>query len=108
MAKPIFLRHRESGLTRTAYYGFSWTTLIFGSFPALFRGDYLTFVGSFVIFVILAAVSYGLLFIPASIVWAFLYNKYHGSRLLERGYEFADTEGRVAEAKSRWRIVDHV
>jgi hypothetical protein len=42
----------------------------------------------------------------ASIVWAFLYNKYHASRLLERGYMFADTADRVADAKARWRIVD--
>ena len=106
MTRPVILRHRDSGFTRTAYYGFSWTTLFFGFFPALFRGDYLTFIGGVVIYVILAAWSYGIMAVLASIVWAFLYNKYHASRLLERGYMFADTADRVAEAKARWRIVD--
>ena len=58
------------------------------------------------IYVILAAWSYGIMAVLASIVWAFLYNKYHASRLLERGYMFADTADRVADAKARWRIVD--
>lgn len=106
MAYSINLRHRESGLMRRAFYGFSWTTLFFGFFPALFRGDYLTFMGGVVIYVTLAVWSYGMMAVLASIVWAFLYNKYHATRLLERGYTFADTPDRVAHAKAYWRIID--
>ena len=64
-------------------------------------------IGGAVIYVVLAASSYGLLAALAFIIWACLYNKFHATRLLERGYTFADTPDRVAEAKSRWRIIDH-
>lgn len=44
MAHTIRLTHKNSGVLKDGYYGFSWTTLFFGSFPALFRGDFLTFI----------------------------------------------------------------
>ena len=101
MATAILLKHRQSGLVKTGFYGFSWTTLFFGMFPALFRGDFITFIGGFVVLAILGIVTVGIGAGLAMLIWAFFYNRYYTRRLLEQGYEFADSEAKVAEAKRR-------
>ena len=90
MAKPIQLKHKDSGVIKTGYYGFSWTTLFFGGLPALFRGDFLTFLGLFVVMIILGIWTYGIGAAIAEFTWAFFYNGYYTRKLLERGYEFSD------------------
>jgi hypothetical protein len=99
VAVSVNMRHPSTGLTKKGFAGFSWTTLFFGAFPALFRGDYATFIGAFVIFLILAIATAGIGALIASIAWAFKYNKYYTSKLLERGYVFSDTPEKVALAK---------
>ena len=88
MATRILLKH-PNGLVKEGYYGFSWTTLFFGFFPALFRGDFMTFIGGFVISFIIGVLTFGIGWFFISVVWAFFYNKYHLRRLIERGYELA-------------------
>ncbi|QJE73786.1 hypothetical protein HHL28_12390 [Aerophototrophica crusticola] len=105
MAKTVMMKHAGSGIIKRGFYGFSWTTFFFGFFPALFRGDFLTFIGAFVIIVILGALTFGIGSFIAMIVWAFLYNSYYTKRLLEKGYVFADSEGVVAEAKQQLGVV---
>jgi len=100
MATPVLLKHRQSGLVRTGYFGFSWTSLIFGGFPALFRGDLLVGVVVIVASLALAAPSAGILGFVVHILWAFFYNRYYTQRLLEQGYDFADSEDRVRAAKA--------
>ncbi|WPK19589.1 hypothetical protein [Salmonella phage SD-1_S14] len=53
MAKTISLKNENVGQRKDGFFGFSWTTLFFGPFPALFRGDFITFIGAFVIYFIL-------------------------------------------------------
>jgi hypothetical protein len=101
VASVVMLRHKDSGIVRRGYYGFSWTTFFFGFFPALFRGDFITFISAFVVIAILLVTTYGIGASIAMFVWAFFYNRYYTRRLLERGYTFADSEGTVAEAKMR-------
>jgi len=93
MATTIALRQRHSGLGKKGFYGFSWTTLFFGFFPALFRSDFLTFIGGFVISAIIAAMTFGIGLLFINFVWAFMYNKYFTKRLIEQGYELADGHG---------------
>lgn len=101
MASTVMLKHRDSGLVKRGFYGFSWTTLFFGFFPALFRGDFITFLGGFAVLIVLGIFTIGIGSGIAMIVWAFWYNKYYTRKLLERGYMFADSEGVVAEAKTK-------
>jgi hypothetical protein len=89
MAQTITLRHKTSGIMKEGFYGFSWTTLFFGCFPALFRGDFLTFIGIFVVLLLLGIVTFGIGTFFAMFIWAFFYNGYYTKRLLEKGYELA-------------------
>lgn len=91
MATKIRMKHKETGLTKDGFIGYSWTTLLFGSFPALFRGDFITFIGVFVVLIILGVISFGIGAFIAMIVWSFLYNKYYTRKLIEKGYQFDDT-----------------
>ena len=104
MATKVMLRHGASGLSKTGFYGFSWTTFFFGMFPALFRGDFLTFIGAFAVLAILGAFTMGIGAAIAMFVWAFFYNKYYTRRLLERGYGFVEGDPNVPEAKMRLGI----
>jgi len=78
MATPMTMFNSYNGHTKSAPVGFSWTTLFFGPFPSLFRGDWLGF------FLILA---FNIIFTPiTSIAFAFFYNGWHTRRLYNRGY----------------------
>lgn len=105
MATRIALRHKDTGIIKNGFYGFSWTTLFFGFFPALFRGDFITFIGGFVISVIIAMMTMGIGAFFISLIWAFMYNKYYTSRLLERGYVLAGSDADNAMAASALGIV---
>jgi hypothetical protein len=98
MATKVVMKHNSSGVLKNGYFGFSWTTLIFGFFPALFRGDFITFIGGFAIVVIIGSVTMGIGALLIGIIWAFMYNKYYTRKLLERGYTFNDSEGVNAQA----------
>ncbi|MBM3490779.1 MAG: hypothetical protein FJX68_10060 [Alphaproteobacteria bacterium] len=101
MAMRVMLRHPGSGLVRPGFIGFSWTSLFFGGFPALLRGDLLVGLAVIAVSILLGAFSFGLAWFAVNGVWAFLYNNNYSRRLLEQGYELADEPGIVAEAKQR-------
>lgn len=90
MATAVTLKHPSTGLVKTGYFGFSWTTLFFGFFPALFRGDFVTFIGGFVIAMIIALATAGVGVFVISFIWAFMYNKYYTRKLIEKGYVLTD------------------
>lgn len=101
MATKVKMKHRETDLFKTGYFGYSWTTLFFGAFPALFRGDFLTFIGVFVILLIVGVFTAGIGAWVAMIIWSFMYNKHYTTKLIEKGYIFSDAEeinGRAAAA----------
>jgi len=105
MATRISMRHKDSGIVKDGYYGFSWTTFFFGFFPALFRGDFITFIGGFVISVIIAFVTFGFGALFINIIWAFMYNKYYTRKLIERGYVLAGSESDNALAASALGVI---
>ena len=82
----INLKHAQSGILKNAKIGFSWTTLLFGFFPALFRGD----IKWAAIMFIVACVTFGF----SWLVFPFFYNKVYIKGLLEKGYVPADDHSR--------------
>jgi hypothetical protein len=87
----VTLQHSQTGLQKTVKIGFSWTTLFFGLFPALFRGD----IKWAVIMLILAIVTFGI----AWLVFPFVYNKIYIKGLMEKGYVPADEATRTTLAQ---------
>ena len=82
----INLKHSQTGITKQVKLGFSWTTLFFGCFPALFRGD-----------VKWAAVMFLVAFLTFGLGWfvfPFIYNKIFIREQLEKGYVPADNGAR--------------
>lgn len=75
----IIFEHPQIGSTRQAPVGFSWTTLFFGFFPALFRGHWTM---AIIIFILQAA-TFGL----SSFVFAFIYNKMYVKYLIGEGFK---------------------
>jgi hypothetical protein len=105
MATRIAMRHRELGIMKNGYYGFSWTTLFFGFFPALFRGDFITFMGGFIILMMISVLTNGVGWFVVTLVWAFMYNKHYSRKLLEMGYVFAGSDGDNAQAAAALGVV---
>lgn len=95
MAGSIMLHNPGNGVFRKGYYGFSWTTLFFGGYPALFRGDPVGF-----LVIIASILTFGLV----QFIWAFFYNKSYTLRLIDKGYQLIGHEQQVLYAKSRLGI----
>jgi len=90
----INLRNDLTGELRRAPVGFSWTTLFFGCFPALFRSDWKWFA----IMLLIGFVTYGLAFI----VFMFIYNKLYITDLINKGYKAVSIDdGNFAKASAK-------
>ena len=72
----IAFENNHTGELKEAPVGFSWTVLLFGIFPPLFRADW----KNFAIILIPALLTWGL----SSVVFAFIYNKMYGLVRLTR------------------------
>lgn len=88
----IMLKNKDTGVMKEVKVGFSWTTLLFGTFTPLVRGDWKWAIIQF----IAAILSYG----ASHILFAFIYNKIYIKDLLNKGYVAATETGqRVLEDK---------
>jgi len=95
MATKLFLEHQTTGITKKAPIGYSVTTLLFGPFPALLRGDFKWFL----IMCILSGT--GLVFL----LFPFIYNEMYVKKLLEKGFKVVHAEGdSVANIKQKLQI----
>lgn len=79
------LKH-ESGLVKEVKIGFSWTTLFFGLFVPLVRGDIKWALIMFGIALLAGVPTYGIGSFISNLVFAFIYNKLYVRDLLEKGY----------------------
>ncbi len=76
------MKHSQSGALKDVPLGFSWTTLFFGIFPALFRGDF----KNAIIMLIVAIFSLGW----SWLIMPFFYNKMYVNDLVAKGWMPAD------------------
>lgn len=84
MGNKVVMVNNEKGKIKDSPAGFSWTTLIFGFWPALLRGDFL---GALVIMIINAGTgSYPVLYVLSSILIAIFYNYTYIDRKIGKGY----------------------
>jgi hypothetical protein len=81
--RPITLKHRDSGIKKTARLGWSWTYYYFGFLVPIFRGEIT--IGA--LHLVITFCTFGLF----QIIWSFLYNKQHITRLLTSGWVLADS-----------------
>ena len=107
MAKTnVILEDPDTGESVEAPLGYSWTTLFFGLFPAVFRGDW-KWAG---IMLLVGIFTYGLLVI---LIFPFIYNRLYLKKMLRRGWKVAavkrGTIGEVAQqiGFDESRIVKH-
>jgi hypothetical protein len=96
MANKIIVQNPNNGLTKTGYYGFSWTYLFFGWLVPLFRGE----LGVAALHMLFTVCTLGIW----QIIVSFLYNKQYMTRLLEKGYVLKDTEQVMAAARTNLGI----
>ncbi|GAA6868156.1 hypothetical protein AOH223_11840 [Helicobacter pylori] len=77
---------KKDNLIKKGLVGFSWTTLFFGFFVPIIRGD-----ARWAIVMFIAALFTSFI---SNIIFAFIHNKQYTTRLLESGYEPADEYSR--------------
>jgi hypothetical protein len=100
MAQAVRLIHPQTGLTKTGYFGFSWTSFFFSGIPAITRGDVGIGLGVLLGTIVLGALSFGLLGFVVNIIWSFVYNKMYTTKLIEAGYRIEDTPEVAGKAKA--------
>ena len=76
----------QNGLVKETKAGFSWTTLFFGFFVPLLRGDLKWAVIMLIVNLVVVAVL-GPVAPILWIIWAFAYNKIYIKDLYEKGYK---------------------
>lgn len=99
MATAVNMKHPTTGVVKTGYHGFSWTSLFFGGIPAILRGDLVIGLLVLVVFILLGVFSFSIGSLVVGFIWGLIYNKNYTQRLLEQGYQFDDDAATVVEAK---------
>lgn len=90
----INFKNPVTGEMRRAPVGFSWTTLFFGFFPALFRSDWKWTLIMFILNIITYCLS--------SFVFMFIYNKLYIKDLINKGYKAVSIDdGNYTQASSK-------
>lgn len=100
MATKILIQHKNSGILKNGYYGYSWTYLIFGWFVPVFRGE----LGTGALHLLFTIFTFGIW----QLVVSFLYNRQYMTRMLTTGWHLAgsESENKVAEIALRVSAVN--
>lgn len=77
----------EFGTLKQCKVGFSWTTLFFGFFAPLFRGDFKWGIIIFGFDILLGMFSFGIGALLANLCFCFFYNRLYINDLLGKGYK---------------------
>ncbi len=107
MAQSVVLKHEESGHLKTAYIGWSWTTLFFGFLVPLFRLDFKWAILMVILHFLAGAITSGFGILLTWLVFPLFYNKWYSRALLRRGYVPFD-EDSAAILTRRGLPVDYV
>ena len=91
--KGIVIVHKESGIKKNCFVGYSWTYFFFGFFVPIFRGE----ISIGIFHLIFSIVTFGVF----QLVMPFLYNKQASIRLLLNGWELNDSEENNLFARSK-------
>ncbi|MDR3191186.1 MAG: DUF2628 domain-containing protein [Lactobacillaceae bacterium] len=84
----MYVTLRRGNEQKVVKSGFSWTTLFFGFFPALFRGDFTGALLIFLIEVVFALPTWGFGFTVVGLIFSFFYNKLYINKLLRNGWSY--------------------
>lgn len=103
----VRLRHYASGHEIIGRRGFSWTTLFFGFFPALFRGDIKWAAIMFVVHLVVGGITMGLGLIVTWLIFAFIYNGRHLAELGKKGYVEVDWYAPPVSTENKNSPADH-
>ena len=90
----IILKHQNTNVIKKCKVGFSWTSLFFGFFVPVVRGDVLWGILS-----LLLDISTGFIF---WLIFPIIYNKIYIKNLLEKGYIPADDYSRNILIQKGW------
>ena len=91
--KGIRVVHKQSGIEKNCFVGYSWTYFFFGFFVPIFRGE----ISIGIFHLVFSIVTFGLF----QLVMPFLYNKQASIRLLLNGWELNDSEENNLFASSK-------
>ena len=94
--KPVHLIHKESGLVKKGYLGYSWSYLFFGWFVPIFRGE----LGVGLLHLAITLFSAGL----SQLIFPFIYNRQHMTRLLLSGWQLDTQDPRYEWSKIKLNI----
>lgn len=79
-----------NGVEKEVPTGFSWTTLLFGFFPALFRGDLKWVAIMLITNLVVGLLTFGLGLLVTFVVFAAIYNKKYEKDLKIKGWKRVD------------------
>lgn len=82
-AKPVRMKNLQTGQTKTSYFGYSWTYLLFGWWVPLIRGE----LGVAALHLLFSIFTFGIW----QVIVSFMFNSQYTNRKIGEGYRFTDT-----------------
>ncbi|TCS79621.1 hypothetical protein [Pectinatus cerevisiiphilus] len=90
----ITLKNIDTGIIKNVPTGYSWTTFLFGFFPALFRGDLKWAIIFFIANIVIGFLTIGIGAFIFNVIFAAFYNKIYIKELMSKRFTYADEASR--------------